>query len=621
MRYDFGYSDDSPYGHIVRLLDDHIDSVDTPDERGLVIDLGCGLAAIEAPAVELGFSYCGLDGDAVTVDELVTRRGIDAHLIDLVDVAGLAARLDAVTAGRSVAAITAIDVLEHLPRPDQTLRALHAWARERGSPALLVSVPNVGHVDLATKLVTGRWDVTPTGLLDETHLRFFNDRSVSALMSGTGFAEIARDDFRLIFSDQAWPPDHPAQSPESMLGRYLRTLRESTDEHAETNQFVRMYSPTGTPIMESPDRSVLAIEPDLDRPSPFLSVITRTTGNRSTLVGTLACLSGQTDADFEILLMVNTDDSDDRDSVLDLVASFDESFRDRIRVDVSDEMHRVAPLNRALDLARGRYITVLDDDDFVFGDWVEQFHRAADEHPGAVVRCRAVDQHIDTVGGGADGVGPAVATSGFEAPYRSTFDLASHFAGGQSPQGTLAVPHEALDTFNLRFDEAMVVCEDIEFYLRVTSICGVVDTATFGMVYRRWTDRFASQHTVAPEVWEQAIQEIVRRFDAGPMLMPAGTASRLYQTAAQERQLHDLDLGTSTLLRRVEVAERNWAAIVHDFVGLDHRYRDVAADRDRMAEQIATDAAAAATAAAAAAAVPLHRRIVRRGRRMLFGKP
>ena len=541
---------DTTRSHILRLLKDHV------PEPGVVIDLG---------------------GDAHLAMSDLAHRVIDASAIDLTDVVALASSLEEIAEGQLVGAITAIDVIGHLPRPDDVLRALQAWMGDRDIAVLVLTLPNVGHVDLATKLLSGRWDVTPTGLLGEAQLRFFTDQSLDTLMVATGFTEIMRDDVRSTSSDQSWPPDHPTQSSGSMLSHYLRKLRESSDDYSETSRFVRLYAPASAGGPGPTTTSALTTEAVVERRSPFLTVVTRTVGNRSTLLDTLACLSGQTDGDFEVLLMLNTDDPGARDFVVDLIASFHQSFRDRIRVDISTEMHRVAPLNRALGLAHGRYVTILDDDDFVFGDWVEQFHQAADAQPGAVIRCRAVDQRIDTIG--TDGA--AVAASGFEASYRATFDLASHLAGGQSPQGTLAVPYEAINTFRLRFDEEMIVCEDIEFYLRATRLCGVVDTGTFGMVYRRWTDRFASEHTVSPEVWEHAIQQVVSRLDAGPLLMPAGTASRLYQAAVQERALYDLDQGTAALLRRATVAERNWASLVHAYKELEHDYDNAIAERDR----------------------------------------
>jgi hypothetical protein len=319
---------------------------------------------------------------------------------------------------------------------------------------------------------------------------------------------------------------------------------------------------------------------DTDRDRPFLSVITRTTGSRASIVDTLTCLAAQTDDDLEVLLMVNTIDRSSVDAVLSLVETFHEGFRQRVRVDVSTEPHRVHPLNRGLDQARGRYVTVLDDDDLVFADWVEQFRRVAKQHPGAIIRCRAVDQDAAAIDGSPLGV-TATATSGFDVAYRPAFDLASHLAGGQSPQGSVCFPVDELDEFELRFDPTMVVCEDLEFLLRAAVLCGVVDTGTFGLVYRRWTATQSSAHTVDAEVWEESMREVVRRLDAGPLLTPEGTASRLYQAAVQERRLFDLDQGTDRLLHRVEVAERNWAAGAHNYGQLEREHLLLVDDRER----------------------------------------
>ena len=194
MRYNFPFSPDSPYAHIVELIAANV------SERGVVLDLGCGHAAIAAPLVESGFQYVGCDADRSTVDHLRSSGLADAHLVDLTDVAALAGRLDQLIAGRRVIAVTALDVLEHLSNPDEVLTALHEWMSSCGAEFLGVSVPNVAHVDLASKLLTGRWDITPTGLLDETHLRFFTERSLTSLMSQVGFSPAAQHDLRMIFS-------------------------------------------------------------------------------------------------------------------------------------------------------------------------------------------------------------------------------------------------------------------------------------------------------------------------------------------------------------------------------------------------------------------------------------
>ncbi len=323
-----------------------------------------------------------------------------------------------------------------------------------------------------------------------------------------------------------------------------------------------------------------ATAPAVSRPPldarPFLTVITRTTGDRDTLIDTLRCLAAQTDNDFEVRLMANSPSADVGERVASVVATFHSSFASRVHLDVSAP-HRVAPLNRALEQAAGRYVSVLDDDDLVFADWVEQFRATADARPGALVRCRAVDQHVDAL----DDTTVAVATDGFIAPYRATFDFAAHLLSGQSPPATWCCPLDVIDDIGLRFDEEMVVCEDIEFFLRLALVCGVADTSTFGMVYRRWQTRFSSSHTVDKAVWETALRQIVDRLDAMPMLLAEGTAQRLFQAAVQERQVHTVDAGTEALARRVDTAEHNWATLALKTSDLARLLAEMTADRDR----------------------------------------
>ena len=139
MRYKTEYEPHSPYGHMVELLRGHA----TP---GLVIDLGCGHAAIAEVLVGHGFPYVGVDVDAEALGAL-RGRGLEAHAVDLGDPDRISDALRRVAAGRQVAAIIALDVVEHLTRPDDTLAALRAVMPDLGARWLGVSIPNVAHFD------------------------------------------------------------------------------------------------------------------------------------------------------------------------------------------------------------------------------------------------------------------------------------------------------------------------------------------------------------------------------------------------------------------------------------------------------------------------------------------
>jgi len=249
-RYEFSFDPRSPYGHLVDLVVAHV-------PPGLVIDLGCGHAAIAGPLHEHGYQYAGADMDPATVDAL-TANGVEAHRLDLSATDALADAIVALAAGRPVVAVTALDVVEHLPRPVDSLRAVHAAMARLGAEWLGLSIPNVAHVDLAAKLLAGRWDVTPTGLLDDTHISLFTEQRLRDDLDAAGFSAGPAKDFHLEFSDQHFPTDLATLAPAAPLARLIRAVRGGADAHATTNQFVRLFlrtdaaSPKDTPTPSGP---------------------------------------------------------------------------------------------------------------------------------------------------------------------------------------------------------------------------------------------------------------------------------------------------------------------------------------------------------------------------------
>jgi len=82
--------------------------------------------------------------------------------------------------------IVAGDVLEHLPDPGAVLDLLRPLLKPDGR--LLVSLPNVANVTVRLSLLFGRFDYTPRGILDDTHVRFFTRRTGRRLLEEHGFA-------------------------------------------------------------------------------------------------------------------------------------------------------------------------------------------------------------------------------------------------------------------------------------------------------------------------------------------------------------------------------------------------------------------------------------------------
>lgn len=81
--------------------------------------------------------------------------------------------------------ITFADVLEHLRDPLRVLRAAHAYLDSGGS--VLISLPNIAHWDVRRSLLFGRFEYSRTGILDDTHVRFFTYDTALRLIRDAGF--------------------------------------------------------------------------------------------------------------------------------------------------------------------------------------------------------------------------------------------------------------------------------------------------------------------------------------------------------------------------------------------------------------------------------------------------
>ena len=88
------------------------------------------------------------------------------------------------TPGRRFDLILFADVLEHVADPIAVLRRLLGYLAEDGH--VVVSLPNVAAWTVRLGLLAGRFDYRPSGILDDSHLRFFTRDSARRLLEGAG---------------------------------------------------------------------------------------------------------------------------------------------------------------------------------------------------------------------------------------------------------------------------------------------------------------------------------------------------------------------------------------------------------------------------------------------------
>jgi len=539
-RYAFDFSWDSTYGIAAKLLDE-------TSRPGLVLDLGCGEATFAQPLTELGREYLGVEIDEGSVARC-SESGLDVHLVDLAnrDIDVVHDRLIELIAGRPVAAIALLDVIEHLVDPATVFAGLARLVERLGGPTLVVSIPNVTHIDIATKLLLGRWDMTTTGLLDDTHVTFFGGASVEAFTAAASFVEIERRDKKMFATEQDFPLDHPAVSRSTTFRQFTEAVRGSGDEHGDTYQFVRAYRLDPTTSIESVDSTGAS-----GARLPFCSVLVRTQGGRASIDDALTCLAAQTDGDIEVIVAVHSDDADVIDAVRARIARYARAFQQRVVVLPVAGGGRSAPLNAGLAAATGRYLAFLDDDDVVTVNWIQEFRAAADQQPGTILRAQCVAQeHAHT----PEGLIEFAPIEGFSAPYNPDFDLVQHRQFNQSPICSWAVPMGAVRALRLRFNDDLAVLEDWEFLVRAAGFLGVSNRPAFTSVYRRFTDGWGSTKTVDEDVWLYTAKAIRNRLDLAPTLLPAGSIepiARLREDAAAMSAAYDVAIA------QVEAFERS----------------------------------------------------------------
>jgi SAM-dependent methyltransferase len=558
LRYEFEFTWDSTYGKAATLLEQHA-------PLGLVVDLGCGPGVFSYPLHELGFGYVGFDADHLALAS-AAKRGLEVAPIDLLDFDATIGRVLEAVGERSVSAVSLLDTIEHLADPDQVLagvaRLLDALSRGDTSPLLLVSIPNVTHVDLGAKLISGRWDVTRVGLLDDTHITLFAEHRVHDVLTRAGFVELGANDTVFYRTEQDFPSDHPALANGAVLSQFLRRLRRHSGPAAETYQFIRCYRRSDLDehhrlVAQLPPRPTGRPDDPAAASAPrFCSVVVRTQGARSSLIDALVSLAAQIDRDIEVKLMVHHDDPGVYRDVVALVEMFEPAFAACVEVVHVVGGGRSRPLNEALRRVEGRYLAILDDDDVVTAHWIESFRAAAQAGPGTVVRAPCLVQWTEQ----GTGLAEITPVSGFEDPYPPTFDYLDHVRRNRSPSCCYAVPLGAVRALDIWFDEELEVCEDWKFLMQVAAWTGVTDVdlevrpAAVTSIYRRSRDGGGADGAVESERWGRDKQAVALALAEGPALVPAGALVKI-------RGFYDA----------IDEAERREAASAEEIAALRHR--------------------------------------------------
>lgn len=199
---------------------------------------------------------------------------------------------------------------------------------------------------------------------------------------------------------------------------------------------------------------------------PFLSVVlVASDASDAMLNDALLALDAQSEADFEVIVVLTASLGIGRARVEELLSAFSSGLAARSEIVVVTSQlpelgTRTDAVRAGFAQARGRYVTVLDATSVVFAHFVETLARLSHASPAAVLRARAIVQPLRLVNWPDGGVG-FEPTGGAAPASASHFSVLEQLASSKatSPSGSYALRRDYVEELGLEGDETALLME------------------------------------------------------------------------------------------------------------------------------------------------------------------
>lgn len=142
-----------------------------------VLDVGCSTGSFGAALKDLkNCEVVGIDIDDADIRE--AKKKLDKALVMDIN------SKEALSLGKFNVIIFA-DVLEHLVDPRETLVNIKGLLKNDGR--VLFSLPHMAHMSVRLELMSGAFPYKETGLLDRTHLHFYDKQELEGIFEDAGY--------------------------------------------------------------------------------------------------------------------------------------------------------------------------------------------------------------------------------------------------------------------------------------------------------------------------------------------------------------------------------------------------------------------------------------------------
>lgn len=150
-----------------------------PDDVMRVLDVGCGHGNMaKRLKSERDIEVIGIEKEGRAVN--TAKDNVDKLIIGDVEDLKLPFEqgyFDCIVYG---------DILEHLKEPWKVLKK-HTYFLRKGGYCM-ASIPNISHYSVIKGLMNNKWEYTASGIMDETHLRFFTLEGIRRMFKDAGYA-------------------------------------------------------------------------------------------------------------------------------------------------------------------------------------------------------------------------------------------------------------------------------------------------------------------------------------------------------------------------------------------------------------------------------------------------
>lgn len=510
-------------------------------EGASVLDIGCSSGNLGLALERLrGCRVVGIDVDPDAVQAARTK-GLEAHLADVAR-----ETWPPVLRDRHFDVIILADVLEHVVNPAGILAPVGNLLNPGGR--VLCSFPNISHVDVALMLLQDQWRTQPTGILDETHLRFFTLASFTDLAVRCGYDIAAIERVRL-------PPLGTEVLDYGKACRFgsaeqlaLEIVARQASSNCEVYQYVVELHPAPERTVDGPrallESSAAAEEAAGEDPGRLDVIVRSVEGRLKYLQDALYSLVGLTYPSVRALVCVDRSSPGYADSVRQMVAHLEGLLEVAVLEVPPHRAERGRPLNWGLDHATAEFVSFLDDDDVYYPSFGDRLIGCLRSHPDADV---------------AYGIGQVVrgeaASWGFRAlerikRYEEPFDRAHLFVENYIPINTMVMRRSAIERAGIRFDEDLPIYEDWAFLRELAARFEFQFVNHVVSEYRLRTDGSNAVPEGSEQRWEQVAAQVRERYDSQPVRLRARELTDLVT------RLRDAEgrTGSGTRVLQAEVA-------------------------------------------------------------------